>query len=441
MDRKAGLAHEASLAEFHQRFRREWAIETGMIEGVYTFDRGITQTLIEHGINSSVIPHGSGKLTPEHVASIIEDHAEVLDWLFDFVKGGRELTTGYIKELHAALLRHQDTTEAMTPAGERIEVPLERGIYKTLPNTPTMRDGSVHEYCPPEHVASEMDRLIRWHGEHAKREIPPEVEAAWLHHRFTQIHPFQDGNGRVARAIASLVLIKADWFPLVVRSDEKIQYLEALERADFGDLGPLVSRFSNVQKTLFLMALDSSQLAKPPANIDAAVDSARDLLVGMGTIVPKEWTKAFEIAQGLRARAQARLEYACGKLLAEISISRPDFQFSVNGAARDNEVHQIAEELHYSANLRQHSAINSLRMQTTQPAVISVSFHGVGNQFRGLLAASAFFVKDGGKPVPVCPEFFLITYDEDPKDVQARFDKWLEDSIVRGLDTWQRSLI
>lgn len=52
-------------------------------------------------------------------------------------------------------------------------------------------------------------------------EVSPEVEAAWLHHRFTQIHPFQDGNGRIARLLASLVFIKAGWFPLVVTRDDR----------------------------------------------------------------------------------------------------------------------------------------------------------------------------------------------------------------------------
>jgi Fic family protein len=46
------------------------------------------------------------------------------------------------------------------------------------------------------------------------------VQAAWLHHRFTQIHPFADGNGQVARAIASLVFIEAGWFPLILKRDE-----------------------------------------------------------------------------------------------------------------------------------------------------------------------------------------------------------------------------
>ena len=43
----------------------------------------------------------------------------------------------------------------------------------------------------------------------------PEVEAAWLHHRFGQIHPFQDGNGRVARALATMIFLRAGFVPLV----------------------------------------------------------------------------------------------------------------------------------------------------------------------------------------------------------------------------------
>ncbi|MDR3700606.1 MAG: hypothetical protein P4L56_13265 [Candidatus Sulfopaludibacter sp.] len=70
--------------------------------------------------------------------------------------GDRKLTS-YIKGLHAGLLRHQDVTIAITPSGEKIEVPLESGVYKTLPNSPTIFDRAMHEYDPPEHFASEMD--------------------------------------------------------------------------------------------------------------------------------------------------------------------------------------------------------------------------------------------------------------------------------------------
>jgi fido (protein-threonine AMPylation protein) len=442
MERKPGFADREALDDFHARLKREWAIETGIIEGVYAFDRGVTQTLIEHGINSSLIPRQPGKLTPEHVVTIIQDHADVFDGLFDFIKGDRELTVGYIKELHAALLRHQDTTIAMTPSGDRIEVPLERGTYKLLPNNPLTADGSAHEYCPPEHVASEMERMIHWHKEHLSRGIPCEVQAAWLHHRFTQIHPFQDGNGRVARAIASLVFIKAEWFPLIVRADEKVKYLDALERADFGNLGPLVSNFSSGQKRVFLMALDSTLRAKPAADIDAAVESARNLFIGLGKGVPPEWEKARKTADGLYARTVKRLSYAVERLTAQLSSVNSAFHFGSQPlVSRDKEIQHIADDLHYSPNLALRNQTTELRLETGRSAALAISFHGVGNMFRGILAASAFLVTSDGRTTPCCDDFFQINYEEPQADAEGRFDKWLEDSIVRGLDLWQRWIV
>src|SRR5690606_5454992 len=129
------------------------------------------------------------------------------------IRGERPFTTGWVKELHALFTRHQTTTDAITPTGQPIHVSLVRGAYKPRPNNPLRRDGLVHEYCPPEHVSAEMERLIEIY--HALPPELPEVRAAWLHHRFTQIHPFQDGNGRVARALASFEFIRAGLLPLL----------------------------------------------------------------------------------------------------------------------------------------------------------------------------------------------------------------------------------
>jgi len=109
-----------------------------------------------------------------------------------------------------------------------------------------------------------MDRLLAMHLEHAARGVPPEVEGAWLHHRFVQIHPFQDGNGRVARALATLVMIRAGWFPQVVTDAGRAEYIGALEVADEGDLQPLVRLFSGIQRRTFEGAIDAARGVIPP---------------------------------------------------------------------------------------------------------------------------------------------------------------------------------
>ena len=233
--------------QFTRELNREWAIETGQIENLYEIERGVTLTLIEQGFDAALIPHGATDRDPDYVRALLKDQEGALEFLFDFVGSTRELTEGFVKELHALMTAHQPTTEAMTPDGVVTEVELRRGEYKVHPNHPR-RNGTVYAYCPPEQVAPEMARLLAMHDEHEARGLAPEVSAAWLHHRFTQIHPFQDGNGRIARALASLVLIRAGLFPLVVPIGQKTGYLDALERADAGDLRPLTLLVSRRQQ-------------------------------------------------------------------------------------------------------------------------------------------------------------------------------------------------
>ena len=70
-----------------------------------------------------------------------------------------------------------------------------------------------------------MDNLVKWYNSYDKED--PLLVAAWLHHRFTQIHPFQDGNGRVARVLTTMVMLKAGLLPLVVDGDNAPTTLES----------------------------------------------------------------------------------------------------------------------------------------------------------------------------------------------------------------------
>lgn len=253
-EQKDQIRTKAALTQFEIELKREWAIETGLIERLYTFNDEVTQFLMTNGIFAKSIP-SSEQQDAKLVELIIKDQESALDDLFEFVAQERELSTSYIKELHSLITRHQETCEARDQFGRPVEVRLLRGEYKSLPNNPTLPNGVVHQYCPPEHVASEMDRMCDLHRRHIEAEVAPEVEAAWLHHRFSSIHPFQDGNGRVSRAIASLVFIQKDWFPLVVRDRDRTRYVDALESADIGQLKPLVDFFGELQQEIFTRAL------------------------------------------------------------------------------------------------------------------------------------------------------------------------------------------
>jgi Fic family protein len=432
------------IKAFNSELAREWAIETGIIEAVYTLDRGITQTLIERGIDAAYIPHDSTNRDPELVARTIQAHVEVLEGLFAFVSGERTLSTGYIKELHSALLRHQDTVVVFDQLGQSFEQPLEKGRYKILPNNPRRRDGDIHEYCPPEHVASEMDRLVTLHGEHNAVNVAPHIEAAWIHHVFTQIHPFQDGNGRVARALATLVFIKRGLFPLTVNRDNRDRYIKGLETADEGNIGYLVEFFSQIQKRALTSAIGRAVDVKPVSTLDEALEATRNMLVDLGRIIPVQYLTAKTLAAGLANIAQQRFNTVVAKLSADISVVDTTFKFGTGelGNAPTSEIKLIAQKLQYDPNTNDyHKDLVITLTKASVASTIVVSFHSVGAAFRGLLVAASYFRSGSGQPIALSEDIFRFSYQETAPDVNARFSGWLDSCLIRGLALWRRTLL
>ena len=259
---REAVGDSSEIRRFNAELLREVAIETGLIEGLYSIDRGTTETLIRMGLIKEELAQGIIDRSPDEIMPILEDQHSATEGLFDFVKQKRDLDISYIKELHAHLTRHQPSTTALTTDGRRVEIPLLRGEWKAQPNNPRREDGSIHEYCPPEHVAAEMDRLVEMHLAHETAGVAPDVSAAWLHHRFTQIHPFQDGNGRVARSLASLVFLRAGWFLFGVNRDERDAYIDALEAADRGKELPLIQLLASMQSKWMRRALTAISRAE-----------------------------------------------------------------------------------------------------------------------------------------------------------------------------------
>lgn len=72
-----------------------------------------------------------------------------------------------------------------------------------------------------------------------RRRAEPFAEAAWMHHRFEQIHPFEDGNGRAGRLLMNLFFLQCGWPPVHILPPDRWAYLDALEAGNAGDLLPL----------------------------------------------------------------------------------------------------------------------------------------------------------------------------------------------------------
>jgi Fic family protein len=429
----------AALAEFDRRLRREWSIETGIIEGAYTLDRGITKTLIERGIDADLISRDSTDKDPLLVARIIQDHYDALEGMFDFVAGRRPLSTSYVKELHAALLRTVDTYTVRDQFGQLFEKRLEKGLYKESPNSPTRPDGSLHEYSPPEHVASEMDELIRMHLEHEARNVPPEVSAAWLHHRFTQIHPFGDGNGRVARSLASLVFIRAGWLPLVVKRDDRARYIDALESADAHDLRPLAAFFVDVQRDLVVAASEVGYEDRPIASTHEAVLAVKDRLIHRGKLARAEWNAAKETASQLVSVALNRLEEVAAELGVEIGALDRSFSFIAGHGDNRSVVKNLAILKSGHVAPTDFSDRAFLALNAGAPAELSLSFDAIGPPFRGLIRVRPYLAVIVGS-AEIDAGTFLINYEEEIASATSRFSTWLDRVIVQGLNMWRLTL-
>jgi len=440
---KDQLIEGTAFDEFDKRLRREWAIETGIIEDVYTLDRGVTRTLIEKGIDAALIPHDAGSLDTTLVARLIQDHYDALEGMFDFVAGRRQLSTSYVKEIHAALLRNVDVHVVVDRFGKAFEKRLEKGLYKTAPNSPSRHDGSLHEYCPPDHVSSEMDALIRMHLDHEPRKIPPEVEAAWLHHRFAQIHPFADGNGRVARAIASLVFVKAGWFPLIIKREDKTRYIEALEKADEGELRPLVSLFVEAQRNVLMQATEVAYDVRPITSSHEAVLAARDRLLQRGKLPQKEWFAAKEVAKELLGQAMKVFGTIATDLAREIGTVGRGFGFSVTGGLQngyDGRRESAVRRAGQTPEFVEYNGIAQLNLQTGTSSALIISFHAIGPRFRGLIGVVPYLIRQGAEPILIDGATFQINYEEDLGSATTRFSPWLDDVIVRGLNLWRLTL-
>jgi Fic family protein len=259
---KAELAQEAatssvSLSAALEVTRRAAAIETGAIEGLYSIDSGFTVTVaVQSGMWQTAFAQAQ-----ENTRAHIDAQLAAYDYLIDLATGAKPLSEAWIRELHEVMCAAQLTYVVNTAVGEQ-EQTLKKGQYKEHPNHVVLADGSTHSYAPVLDTPPEMERLIAELRTERFSSAHPVAQAAYAHHAFVSIHPFADGNGRVARAIASVFLYRGASIPFYVLLEHKRAYLEALRIADASDFAAF-ERFV-LDRSLEAFRLVRSSLRAPP---------------------------------------------------------------------------------------------------------------------------------------------------------------------------------
>lgn len=151
------------------------------------------------------------------------------------------LTQNFIRTLHKTLLREDYTVYRNLPGGMQTSYVIHAGQYKTRPNSVITRYGDRFDYASPEETPGLMADLVDWYNAAEKEgSLSPVELAALFHYRYIRIHPFEDGNGRIARLMVNYILSRHNYPMIVVRSRKKSEYLEALHQSDI-EVGPTPS--------------------------------------------------------------------------------------------------------------------------------------------------------------------------------------------------------
>jgi len=254
------------------------AIDTGAIEGLYDPPDGFTVSVAtrETGWEAKV------QLMGPDFQSHFEAQLRAYALAQRLASAATGVTEAWVRELHRELAKSQGTYRVLTDVGwQEHELPL--GEYKQFPNHVRLSDGSFHSYAPVAATPAEMHRLVEELRSEAFAAGHPVHQASYAHFSLVNVHPFADGNGRVARALASTFLSRSVGVPLVVFVDQRRAYRASLELGDRGHHQAFVDfMFDRCVDSLDFVAY---RLGPSP---QAEISRLSEILRGGGPLSPPE---------------------------------------------------------------------------------------------------------------------------------------------------------
>lgn len=221
------VTHGVLLASAHQ---------SGALDRLYEGDEDLTRRLLGGRADLADVAGttAEGVSISEHVQAnrrALGLAREAIDEPF--------ASQAWIRRAHAVACAPQLTHSVATDVGEQEHV-LAHGDYKHHANHRRRTDGTWEVTAPVSALEQEMARLVERLRSDELLRLHPAARAAYAHHALSHIQPFADGNGRVARTMASVYLLRAGSFPLLVMGDDAAVYEVALDAAEAGNHAALV---------------------------------------------------------------------------------------------------------------------------------------------------------------------------------------------------------
>ncbi len=336
---------------------RATAIDTGALEGLYEVDRGFTMTVAMEAATWEAKLNEKG----DRARALIESQLRGYDYVLDFATETVPIAEAWIRKLHEELCAGQDTYQVMTEAGwQNQRLPL--GEYKHHPNHVERSDGAFHPYAPVDQTPPEMRRFCEELRSDSFGSAHPILQAAYSHYGFVWIHPFADGNGRVARALASVYTYRAASIPLVVLADKRKEYLDSLSAADGGNPQPFVDLVLERAIDAIELVGDSFAAAAAPS-YEEALSELKSLYMTKGGYTHHEVNEA-----GIKLLNAFQAE------LHELVTKNVDEQWFKGSAGRGNMGYQPV-----GSNMRTTgpgvAEIAGLNLSSSHPAEAQVSKH------------------------------------------------------------------
>jgi len=239
LDELRPLSQEA-LVKLEHYYDIELTYTSNAIEG-NTLGPVETTLVIEKGITVS------GKPLKDHLEAL--DHYDAIRYVRELARHETHLTESDVRSLHKLVMQRS--------------VPAIAGQYATLPRYVRTEAGR-YTFPSPAEVPGLMGDFAAW-----LRTAPYTPDAAFTAHlRLVGIHPFNDGNGRTARLLMNLLLIRGGYPPVAVRLEDRLEYIRGLQHEQDGQGSERFNQllYERLDATLaeYLSALQEAP-ATPPA--------------------------------------------------------------------------------------------------------------------------------------------------------------------------------